>query len=72
MNHEKYDTEQKKSGDEHHPEHQFHIQIDRVHYTVTQRHMTGEAASFKSLYLKRPSTASQLPALRSWALQIQH
>jgi integrase len=30
------------------------------------------AASFKSLYLKRPFTASQLPALRSRALQIQH
>jgi hypothetical protein len=29
-------------------------------------------ASFKSLYLKRPFTASQLQALRSWALQIQH
>jgi hypothetical protein len=22
--------------------HEFHIQIDRVHYTVTQREMTGE------------------------------
>jgi hypothetical protein len=43
MNHEKHETEQKKPGDEHHPEHhEFHIQIDRVHYTVTQRHMTGE------------------------------
>jgi multiubiquitin len=28
---------------EHSPErHEFHIQIDRVHYTVTQRQMTGE------------------------------
>ena len=24
------------------PEHEFHIQIDRVHYTVKQRVMTGE------------------------------
>src|SRR6266516_4434339 len=30
------------------------------------------AASFKSLYLNRPDIASQLPTLRSWALQIQH
>jgi len=30
------------------------------------------AASFKSLYLKRPYPASQPSALRSWALQIQH
>jgi len=28
---------------EHHPEHhEFRIQIDRVHYTVTKRVMTGE------------------------------
>lgn len=30
------EKEQKK------PEHEFHIQIDRVHYTVTQSVMTGE------------------------------
>lgn len=30
------DIEQKKH------EHEFHIQIDRVHYTVTQNVMTGE------------------------------
>jgi hypothetical protein len=30
------DIEQKKH------EHEFHIQIDRVHYTVTQHVMTGE------------------------------
>jgi Multiubiquitin len=27
---------------EQHPQHEFHIQIDRVHYTVTQHFMTGE------------------------------
>lgn len=25
----------------HHPPHEFHIQIDRVHYTVTKSEMTG-------------------------------
>jgi hypothetical protein len=35
------DKEQKEN--EHPPEHhEFHIQIDRVHYTVTKRFMTGE------------------------------
>lgn len=33
----------REEGHEHHPaHHEFHIQIDRVHYTVTERHMTGE------------------------------
>jgi hypothetical protein len=43
MNHEKHETEQEKPSLEHPPErHEFHIQIDRVHYTVTQHLMTGE------------------------------
>jgi len=37
------DKERENGGFEHHPErHEFHIQIDRVHYTVTQHQMTGE------------------------------
>ena len=35
-------------------------------------HSPPGAVSFKPLYLKRPYTASQLPVLRSGALQIQH
>ena len=34
--------ETKEPNEKHHPDHhEFHIQIDRVHYTVTKRHMTG-------------------------------
>lgn len=34
--------EPRETNETHPPErHEFHIQIDRVHYTVTQRHMTG-------------------------------
>ena len=34
--------EKKETNEKHHPEHhEFQIQIDRVHYTVTKRHMTG-------------------------------
>lgn len=45
MNQESPVSEHGNGGHEHpHPpeHHEFHIQIDRVHYTVTQRHMTGE------------------------------
>ena len=31
----------REEGHEHHPEPHFEIQIDRQHYTVTQRRMTG-------------------------------
>jgi hypothetical protein len=43
MNQETPQSEQHK-GAEHHLEHhpEFHIQIDRVHYTVDKRFMTGE------------------------------
>jgi hypothetical protein len=35
-------TDENKKTDEKNPEHhEFHIQIDRVHYSVTQSHMTG-------------------------------
>lgn len=35
--------EKAQKEQEHNPEHhEFHIQIDRVHYTVNQRLMTGE------------------------------
>jgi hypothetical protein len=34
--------ETKEPIEKHHPDHhEFHIQIDRVHYTVTKHHMTG-------------------------------
>jgi hypothetical protein len=33
--------EKDPKGHEHHHEHEFHIQIDRVHYTVTKHIMTG-------------------------------
>lgn len=44
MNHGPAENEHAHGDHEHPPEHhlEFHIQIDRVHYTVTQRHMTGE------------------------------
>jgi hypothetical protein len=45
MNQESPVSEHGNGGHElpHPPEHhEFHIQIDRVHYTVTQRQMTGE------------------------------
>jgi hypothetical protein len=43
MNHESQENEHDKGGHERPPEHhEFHIQIDRVHYLVTQRHLTGE------------------------------
>ena len=38
-------SDERQAGNpEQHPEHEhheFHIQIDRVHYTVTRRYMTG-------------------------------
>jgi hypothetical protein len=40
MNHQPQENERPESGPGHQPE--FQIQIDRVHYTVTQRQMTGE------------------------------
>jgi hypothetical protein len=40
MNHEA--EEHRSDRHEHHPEHEFHIQIDRVHYTVEHRQLTGE------------------------------
>jgi hypothetical protein len=43
MNHEAHEVEHSEHGQGSHPgPHEFHIQIDRVHYTVTQRQMTGE------------------------------
>jgi hypothetical protein len=37
-------SEDKAQNEHEHPQkhHEFHIQIDRVHYTVTERLMTGE------------------------------
>jgi hypothetical protein len=40
MNHEAH--EHRNDSHEHQPEREFHIQIDRVHYTVKHRQMTGE------------------------------
>lgn len=36
-------SDEPREANEAHPpaQHEFHIQIDRVHYTVTQRQMTG-------------------------------
>ena len=43
MNSEERGDKHAEQGHEHHAEHQHHfeIQIDRTHYTVTMKHMTG-------------------------------
>jgi hypothetical protein len=43
MNEEERDDKHMEHGHEHHEErqHHFEIQIDRIHYTVTMKHMTG-------------------------------
>ena len=41
MNTEHSGGEHNDNPSEHHPPHTFRIQIDRVHYTVTEKRMTG-------------------------------